>query len=145
MYAGYMLGGGYSWRLFFYVEFAFAMALLVAAFFLVEESRYTRVLPRLPSTTSSENEKGGVTKAELVLSSSTDLPPRKTLAQQLKPWSPIDHEAPFFTTMLRAFSYLLVPSALWVVTTYGLFIGLCALTFNFIFPIKSVILGYFSQ
>lgn len=28
IYAGYMLAGGYSWRLFFYVEFAFAMALV---------------------------------------------------------------------------------------------------------------------
>jgi hypothetical protein len=31
-----MLAGGYSWRLFFYVEIAFAGALLILAFFVVE-------------------------------------------------------------------------------------------------------------
>lgn len=137
MYAGYMLGGGYSWRLFFYVEFAFAMALLIAAFFLVEESRYKRSFPQAPSPAKSENEKDAIA-TEIVSNNSPEVPSRKTWAEQLKPWSSIDHEAPFFITMLRAFTYLLVPSALWVVTTYGLFIGLCALTFNFIFPIKIV-------
>lgn len=67
---------------------------------------------------------------------SADYPPRKSWAAQLKPWSPIDREAPFFLTMARAFTYLLVPSTVWVITTYGLYIGLCALAFNYVFPIK---------
>jgi MFS family permease len=36
LYAGYMLAGGYSWPLFFYVEFALTMALLIAAVLSVE-------------------------------------------------------------------------------------------------------------
>ena len=38
--AGYMLAAGYSFRLFFYVEFAFAIALLIVTFFLVCTAGY---------------------------------------------------------------------------------------------------------
>jgi hypothetical protein len=39
---------------------------------------------------------------------------------------------------LRSLTYLLVPSTLWVITTYGIFIGLCGFSFNFVFPLKIV-------
>lgn len=45
LFAGYMLNGGYSWRLFFYVEFAFACGLFLLAFFVVEETTYHRKSP----------------------------------------------------------------------------------------------------
>ncbi|KAH8890242.1 putative MFS transporter [Thozetella sp. PMI_491] len=143
LYAGYMLAGGYSWNLFFYVEFAFSIGLLVLAFFFVEESRYKRVFPSSPSEAPSSVSDAKVhaeTKEEVSdrENGSTNIPPRKSFAQQLKVWSSIDHEEPFFLTMVRAFTYLAVPSTFWVITTYGLYIGLCGLTFNFVFPIKIV-------
>ena len=39
---------------------------------------------------------------------------------------------------LRSFTYLLVPSTFWVITTYGIFIGLCGFSFSFVFPLKIV-------
>jgi hypothetical protein len=38
----------------------------------------------------------------------------------------------------RALTYLLVPSTFWVITTYGIYIGLCGFSFNFVFPLKIV-------
>ncbi|EME87662.1 uncharacterized protein MYCFIDRAFT_212975 [Pseudocercospora fijiensis CIRAD86] len=38
LYAGYMLAGGESWRLYFYVEIAFAAVVLILAFLFVEET-----------------------------------------------------------------------------------------------------------
>ncbi|KAH8902270.1 MFS general substrate transporter [Coniochaeta sp. PMI_546] len=142
LYAGYMLAGGYSWTLFFYVEFAFAVALLIMAFIFVEESKFKRVIPPVSETNSDfrndEAIKGETAQHLSEVETNTVVPPRKSLAQQLKPWSSIDREAPFFTTMWRAFTLLLIPSTFWVITTYGIYIGLGALTFNFIFPAKIV-------
>jgi hypothetical protein len=141
-YAGYMLAGGYSWNLFFYVEFAFAVALLIVSFFFVEESKYKRELPPVSESNSEfradEGVKGETAQHLSVVETNTVIPPRKSLAQQLKLWSGIDREAPFFTTMWRSFTLLLIPSTFWVITTYGIYIGLGALTFNFIFPSKIV-------
>lgn len=137
-----MLAGGYSWTLFFYVEFAFAIALLILAFIFVEESKFKRVLPPVSETNSEfrndEGIKGETAQHLSEVETNTVVPPRKSLAQQLKPWSSFDREAPFFTTMWRAFTLLLIPSTFWVITTYGIYIGLGALTFNFIFPAKIV-------
>ena len=136
LYAGYMLAGGYSWRLFFYVVFAFAMALLVLTFFFVEETLYHREKMKLAlgsAITPPQNEKeAGAVLAEIP----SNAPGRKSFVSTLKPWSGIDREAPFFSTMWRSFTYYLVPSVFWVVTTYGIYIGLGALAFNFTFPIK---------
>jgi len=144
LYAGYMLSGGYSWTLFFYVQFAFAVTLLVLAFFFVEETKFKRNLPPVSGSESDIHhnkealkEEGGASHLREV-ETNTVLPPRKTFAEQLRPWSPIDHEAPFFSTMWRSFTLLLVPSTFWVITTYGLYIGLGGLAFNFVFPIKIV-------
>ena len=103
-----MLSGGYSWRLFFYVEFAFAMALLVAAFFLVEETMYKRPIS-VGSPIIAPGEKSTASEIEITSSERS----RKTWAQQMKVWNGIDREAPFFMTMVRCFTYLLVPSMLW--------------------------------
>ncbi|PVH75627.1 putative MFS transporter [Cadophora sp. DSE1049] len=140
LYAGYMLAGGYSWRLFFYVEIAFAGALFILAFIFVEETMYKRVVPTsLPSSLndSSENhsKEGKVIHAETAVSY---VPPRKSFLATLKPWSGIDHEAEFFMTMLRPFTLFFVPAVFWVITTYGIYIGLGALAFNFTFPLKIV-------
>lgn len=140
LYAGYMLAGGYSWRLFFYVEFAFACALFILAFVFVEETWYKRdaMKARLGAAvepTDIETEK--VVDADMREVAPT-APVRKTFVQTLKPWGVYDREAPFFMTALRSFSYFLVPSVFWVVTTYGIYIGLGALAFNFTFPIKIV-------
>jgi hypothetical protein len=142
-----MLAGGYSWTLFFYVQFAFAVTLLILAFFFVEESKFKRGLPSASQPhsegNSDEESKGNTTVHQLSnVETNTAVPPRKSFAQQLKPWSGIDHEARFFSTMWRAFTLLLVPQVLWVITTYGIYIGLGALTFNFIFPENIVAAPY---
>ena len=156
LYAGYMLAGGYGWQLFFYVEVAFAGALLVLAFLFVEESAYKRKPPVLSPPTSSRASvasgerkafDGDVEKEVHVASSDHEIgsraaldapPPRRTFLQTLKPWSAIDHEAEAFMTAARSFTYLLVPSVLWTIASYGIYIGLGALVFNYTFPILIV-------
>jgi hypothetical protein len=129
-----MLAGGYSWRLFFYVVFAFAMALLIAAFFIVEETAYKRPkVPLTPPATVVESEKvHDASHTEVA----ANIPPRKTFAQTLKPWSGIDHEQEFWIMIPRSFTYFLVPQVLWVATSFGIYIGLGALAFNYTFPLK---------
>jgi uncharacterized membrane protein len=117
VYAGYMLAGGYSWRLFFYVEFAFAMALFFLAFFFVEETTYDREAMKrtLGAAVLDDTEKPGNAAVEEV---PVGAPGRKTFVSTLKPWSRI-YPGPFFTVMLRSFTYFLVPSVFWVISTYG--------------------------
>ncbi|EJT99333.1 MFS transporter [Dacryopinax primogenitus] len=138
MLAGYMLAGGYSWRLYFYVEIAFAGALLLAAFFFVEESAYKRATPQEDHAEKPNNgtvdsptkEKPGDTIHSVAV------PMRKSFLQTLNPWSSIDHEVSFLMTMIRPFTYFVVPAVFWVITTYGICIGLGAVTFNYTFPLK---------
>ena len=132
-----MLAGGYEWRLFFYVEFAFAAALLIFAFFVVEETTYHRKTPQ--DSSSSDSQTGQMVEdkpAAIVTEDVSEIPPRKTFIQTLKFWGTWERDSPFFIMMIRAFSYFLIPHVLWVVTTYGIYIGLGALTFNFTFPLK---------
>lgn len=131
LYAGYMLAGGYSWRLFFYVETAFAAALLILAFFFVEESMYDRPEPRQsPSETVIEtDEKLQETQYENV--TPAIIPKRKSFLSTLKPWSRIDRNAPFFTTMLRSFTYFFVPAVFWVITSFGMDFRLANIFFFF--------------
>lgn len=144
LYAGYMLSGGYSWRLFFYVEIAFAGFLLVLAFLFVEETAYKRGTtpngplppPPTPSVEKLELEKNHIENIET--QSQHHLPARRTFLASLKPWSSINHDEEFFLTAARSFTYFLVPSVVWVVTTYGIYIGLGALVFNYTFPLKIV-------
>ncbi|KAK5194633.1 hypothetical protein LTR99_003136 [Exophiala xenobiotica] len=132
LYAGYMLAGGYSWRLYFYVVVAFASALLILAFFFVEETLYKRVPPPdVPIIGEDVHKEAGTVHQRAI-------PERLSFIQTLKPWSRYDPDAEFFMTMLRPFSYFLVPVVFWVITTYGLYIGIGALAFNYTFPIKIV-------
>jgi hypothetical protein len=113
-----MLAGGYSWRLFFYVEFAFAMALLIFAFLVVEETIYHRKLSIDVSDGPDEVEKPSTGALEAVPSDAV-LPQRKTFIQTLKFWGVWERDSDFFMMMVRSFSYFLVPHVFWVVTTYG--------------------------
>ena len=117
LYAGYMLAGGYSWRLYFYVLIAFAGALFIATFLFVEESSYKRKVTAPSNGSSNENidKEGAAAHIEVI----PMVPPRKSFLQTLKPWSGIDHEAEFFMTIARAFTYFFVPSVLWVITSFG--------------------------
>jgi hypothetical protein len=132
-----MLAGGYSWRLFFYVEFAFACLLFILAFFFVEETWYKReeMKARLGAAVEASpiGEKGVDSDMREL---APVLPARKTFVQTLKPWGVYDKEAPFLMTALRSFTYFAVPSVFWVVATYGIYIGLGALAFNYTFPLK---------
>ncbi|KAI0809411.1 putative MFS transporter [Xylaria sp. FL0064] len=136
--AGYILAGGYGWRLFFYVEFAFGAALLVLAFFFVEETSYDRKAAMLMSTAQTEEEKPSDRMEENQGSakrSDPPIPPRKSFVKTLSPWGRVNHDVPFFTMMARSFTYFLVPQALWVIASFGINIGLLALAYSFTFPI----------
>lgn len=121
-----MLAGGYSWRLFFYVEAAFAGALLIMTFFFVEESTYHRK-EQSPTPNYSnhsqkvhDNDEKLEDHVQLENVSSTSVPSRKSFWVTLKPWGSIDHESEFFMTILRSFSYFLVPAVFWVIASYGM-------------------------
>ncbi|KAI5921198.1 putative MFS transporter [Camillea tinctor] len=136
--AAYMLPTRYSWRLFFYVNLALAGALFILAFFFVEESSYDR---ETYIVRDSSSERSDVNAREVKPVSSTveqarAIPARKTFLETLQPWGRIDHSVPFFTLIWRSFTYFLVPQVLWVITTFGIIIGLGGLAFNFVFPIK---------
>lgn len=133
LYAGYMLAGGYSWRLFFYVEFAFGVALLMSAFFFVEETTYHRATPLSGSSDPSTADDKPCAEAEEEV---PVIPAPKTFAQTLKFWGTWEKDSPFFMMMARSFTYFLIPHVVWVITTYGIYIGLGGLAFNFTFPIK---------
>ena len=119
LYAGYMLAGGYSWRLFFYVESAFAAALLILAFFFVEETLYKRKIPLLaPAPDSSSLEKPREVDSNGNNAASNDstnhtIPDRHSFIKTLRPWSAYDAEVPFFLTIARSFTYFLVPPVFW--------------------------------
>ncbi|KAK5626947.1 hypothetical protein RRF57_002662 [Xylaria bambusicola] len=139
--AAYMLPTKYSWRLFFYVILAFAIALFILAFFFVEETSYQR--GKLADTgitnedhdsanAASSQEKPGSSMVEQAIV----IPQRKSFLSTLSPWGRVDRTVPFFTLLWRSMTYILVPQVLWVITSFGIIIGLGGLSFNFIFPIK---------
>jgi hypothetical protein len=129
-----MLAGGYSWRLFFYVEAAFAATLLIMAFFFVEESTYHRVNQPISPHDSSQSvavkngEKEKSSPEELEHVTSVGMPPRKSFLSTLAPWSAIDTDAEFLMTMLRSFTYFLVPAVFWVIASYGILMATSTLT-----------------
>ncbi len=137
-----MLTGGNSWTLFFYVCLAFSIALFIVAFFFVEETSYDRKAAIASETLSAdENEKGAVRQSETARETASPTvftPPRKTYLQTLSVTGRLDPSISIFTTMWRSFTYFLVPQALWVITTYGLCIGLGAFVISYTFPILIV-------
>jgi hypothetical protein len=111
-----MLAGGYSWRLFFYVEFAFAIGLLIFAFFVVEETAYKRhVAPSALASTPNSEKAVDASTGEVVPA----IPLRRSFVSSLKPWSGIDQDAEFWIMIPRSFTYFLVPQVLWVITSFG--------------------------
>ncbi|KAK8153019.1 major facilitator superfamily domain-containing protein [Phyllosticta citrichinensis] len=118
---------------------AFAAALLVLSFIFVEETMYKRDTGQTSSNSSDSSDKDVGEKMNAVERlQSVPVPPRKTFRKQLKVWSGIDHSVSFFLTAGRSFTYFMVPSVLWVITSFGIYIGLGGLAFNYTFPIKIV-------
>lgn len=140
--AGYMLAGGYSFRLFFYIEFAIGLALVIATFFLCPETafkRKTKVIDMdsaLPSANMATDKQGNIAtfQKKVEVEGIPVMKQRKSYLASLNPWSGVDHEADFFMMMVRSFSYYLVPHVLWVITSFGIYIGCAALAFNYTFP-----------
>lgn len=139
-----MLSTGPSWRTFTYAVLGFSVAMFVLAFFFVEETAYDRSAHMETTILASGSDGGsgdqekleGASKSVERTPSTPSIPARKSFVATLRLWEGIDHEVPFFAMMWRSFTYFLVPQVLWVVTTFGINIGLGALTFNFVFPIK---------
>ncbi|KAK6080548.1 hypothetical protein SCUP234_05094 [Seiridium cupressi] len=139
--SAHMLIEPYSWRLFFYVILAFALALLVLAFFFVEETSYDRdshLLDQNEFTSSDTPAANGEKPAQDVPERrpTASIPERIPFTKTLSPLGRYDREAPFFMTIVRSFTYFLVPQTLWVITSFGIYIGLGAFAFNYTFPIK---------
>lgn len=148
-----MLTSRYSWTLFFKLEFLLALALLIFAFFAVEESSYERVkrnpdpeediisaLPdgfALKQTTTCQNPFRDPSRDEARLHSLIPVATRKTYLQTLALWSTIDHDFKFWMTILRSFTYYTVPAVLWVITTYGSH-HITYLTYTRLIQIRSV-------
>lgn len=132
-----------SWKSFFYVVISFAAALFILAFFVVEETQYDRKAHMRDSSSSNASASGEDSNdpekaRSAAVERTPDIPPRKTYIQTLRPWGDVDRKVDMFGMMWRSFTYFLVPQVFWVVTTYGINIGLGALTFNFVFPLKVV-------
>lgn len=120
LFAGYMLNGGYSWRLFFYVEFAFACALFILAFFVVEETAYHREVPQdLSDGPDATVEKTASSPVSTTIEARSSVVKRKSFLQTLKFWGIYERDSDFFLMMARSFTYFLVPHVFWVVATYG--------------------------
>lgn len=140
--AGYMLSGGYSWRLYFYVILAFAATLFLLTILFVEETSYDRKAAIAAESTAasshSQDNKVETDQKEMASYSATlpdSLPPRKSYLQMLSLAGRRDSGISFFGTMLRSWTYFLAPASLWVITTYGINIGLGAFGISFTFPV----------
>lgn len=126
----------YSWRLFFYVVLAFAATLLVLTFLFVEESSYDRAahqaaVPAPSSAYHSEaGEKASQDNLENITHVTSAIPTRTPFIKTLGFKGRYDPDVPFFKTIVRSFTYFLVPQVLWVITSFGIYIGLGAFVFN---------------
>lgn len=138
--AGYMLAGGYSFRLFFYIEFAIGLALIIAAFFLFPETAFKRKVKVMDGNSTAgavglDGDEGNATAQKTVeVEAIPMMKQRKSYIASLSPWSGFDQDADFFMMMIRSFSYYLVPHVLWVICSFGIYIGCAALAFNYTFP-----------
>ena len=146
-----MLIEPYSWRLFFYVATALAGALFVVTFLFVEESSYDR-RPSAPAVhgpvdaASRSSDPDAAEKPVATLherapppSSAAVVPlPRKSYRETLSVLGRRDPHARFFMTIAMSFTYFLVPQVLWVILSFGIYIGMGAFAFNYTFPIKIV-------
>src|SRR3569833_407579 len=87
--AGYMLNGGYSWRLYFYVCLALALAIFILAFCFVEQTSYNRTAAIAAESALSElpapTEKGPTAdQSETVVQANSNselVPERRTYLQ----------------------------------------------------------------
>lgn len=150
-----MLVEPYSWRLFFYVATALAGALFVVTFLFVEESSYDRraaaaaaaAPPALdgpgagPADAASRSSDPDAEKSAATLYEQAPPPtppPRKPYRATLSVAGRRDPHARFFMTIAMSFTYFLVPQVLWVILSFGIYIGMGAFAFNYTFPIKIV-------
>ncbi|KAJ9165407.1 MFS general substrate transporter [Coniochaeta hoffmannii] len=125
--AGYMLKGGNSYKLFFWVYFAVAAVLAICTVLFFEETMYFRKSET--NIGSSEGFEVGKGSTE-----SESIPARKTWKQQLKIFTIVDKDINMLMMAIRSFTYFAVPPVFWVCSTYGMVIGLAALAFTTTFP-----------
>ncbi|KAK7973210.1 hypothetical protein PG988_007344 [Apiospora saccharicola] len=133
--SAHLLIDPWGWRLFFYVVLAFALALFVMAFLFVEESSYDRdahmhltAAAPIEDASPSDSDKATTRVNDQAPSTTTtqELPLRKPFLKTLSLKGRYDPEARFFGTMAMSFTYVLVPQVFWVITSFGIYIGLGA-------------------
>ncbi|KAH7168505.1 major facilitator superfamily domain-containing protein [Fusarium sp. MPI-SDFR-AT-0072] len=138
--ASYMLAGGHSYNLFFWVEFAIGCVLLVAVFFLFEETMFFRdshipgVQLNADGSARLQKDEEQQTAEEIEIQATSQNYARDSYLQQLKLVRRTDPNSPILTMMIRSFTYFVVPPVFWVCSTYGIIIGLAALAFTATFP-----------
>ncbi|SCO86498.1 uncharacterized protein FRV6_10625 [Fusarium oxysporum] len=138
--ASYMLAGGHSYNLFFWVEFAIGCVLLLAVFFLFEETMFFRDshIPGVPLNADGsarlQKDEEHQTTEEIEIQATPRNYVRDSYLQQLKPIRRTDPNSPIVMMMVRSFTYFVVPPVFWVCSTYGIIIGLAALAFTATFP-----------
>ncbi|KAK6858767.1 hypothetical protein PG995_005331 [Apiospora arundinis] len=141
----------WGWRLFFYVILAFALALFVLAFLFVEESSYDRdahmpLTAPVEDASPSDSDKATTRVNDQVPAPTTQAAPlRKPFIKTLSLKGRYDPEARFFGTMAMSFTYFLVPQVFWVITSFGIYIGLGAFAYNYTFPIKIMAPPYWPE
>lgn len=135
--AGYMLAGGYSFRVFFYIEFAMVLVLVAAGFFLCPETAIKRRVKVMDGEATQSVGVAGMDRGEGVATDQKRVEveaipmkkQRKPYIASLSPWSGIDHKADFIMKMMRSFSYYLIPNVLWV----GYFAGVAMVDWSALF------------
>ncbi|KAL5587224.1 hypothetical protein FOVSG1_012360 [Fusarium oxysporum f. sp. vasinfectum] len=138
--ASYMLAGGHSYNLFFWVEFAIGCVLLLAVFFLFEETMFFRDshIPGVPLNADGsarlQKDEEHQTTEEIEIQTTPRNYVRDSYLQQLKLIRRTDPNSPIVMMMARSFTYFVVPPVFWVCSTYGIIIGLAALAFTATFP-----------
>ncbi|KAM5359968.1 hypothetical protein ACJZ2D_014062 [Fusarium nematophilum] len=120
--ASYMLAGGHSYNLFFWVEFGIGCLLLLSVFFLFEETMFFRDGPISdlqsnsdgPVSTEEGEDKQVTDQIENQVSPGSHIhAPRDSYLQQLKVVRRTDPNSPILMMMIRSFTYFVIPPVFW--------------------------------
>ena len=146
--ASYMLSGGLSYNLFFWVEFGLGCLLFLRTFFFFEETMFFRTTGGSEIHSSTAMDVSGMEEKSQEQGVAQPTRPRKSCRQQLKFIGTIDLKSPIFMMMVRSSApgprprpgvsgnvcahanlrfiqgpviclFFLVPPVLWVCATYG--------------------------
>ena len=100
----------HSWRLCYYILAGLAGLLFVMGFFIVVETRFDRTGPVPAETLEEYAVDHHKLETQVTHVMSYQVPPRKSYARQLNPWSGGNPKASFWVSLVRSFTYLAYPA-----------------------------------